>query len=484
MPIEKSSGQTRTEQLLSELCDQTFLKLWSYSNPFKSDGKELCDLIAIFDDHVFLMFDRESRKFDTSEKDVLLTWERWKKEVVDKQIKTAEGAKRYVSGQQLIYLDARQRIPLPVKISPQRLKVHKIVVAHGAAEACKNFSPDNIYGSLAISYAGDKSTSALPFMLDLDKVDPVHVFDSHNLEIVLRELDTVEDFVQYIVAKEDAIRRYDFLLYCGEEDLLAHYFFNFDQQTKKHRIGTADSKVNSIMVGEGEWQDFVGSKQYKLKKEADKVSYLWDEIIQRTCDNALKGTLIGTADAFDSRSAIYEMAKEPRFSRRALSENMIRAIQNFPENLTGLARNLSFMPSFFPETGYVFLQIKHPNISDYDNEYRPRRQAVLQIACGAAKNKFPHLKKVVGIAIDAPKFTDTNSEDFLLLECENWSTEDATQFHELNKDWKFFETGIATTKTVRNFPLADEVPGPKKKLGRNDKCPCGSGEKYKHCCLR
>jgi len=22
-----------------------------------------------------------------------------------------------------------------------------------------------------------------------------------------------------------------------------------------------------------------------------------------------------------------------------------------------------------------------------------------------------------------------------------------------------------------------------KKMGRNDKCPCGSGKKYKHCCL-
>ena len=25
---------------------------------------------------------------------------------------------------------------------------------------------------------------------------------------------------------------------------------------------------------------------------------------------------------------------------------------------------------------------------------------------------------------------------------------------------------------------------PQKKVGRNDPCPCGSGRKYKHCCLR
>jgi hypothetical protein len=85
--IHKSYGQTRTEQYLSRFCDKTFLGLWSYANPFKADGKELCDLIAVFDNHVFLFFDRESRKFDNTE-DVLLTWQRWRKDAIVKQIGT------------------------------------------------------------------------------------------------------------------------------------------------------------------------------------------------------------------------------------------------------------------------------------------------------------------------------------------------------------------------------------------------------------
>jgi hypothetical protein len=57
-----------------------------YANPFKADGKELCDLIAIFENHVFLFFDRDSRKFDRVDADIELTWERWKKEAITKQI--------------------------------------------------------------------------------------------------------------------------------------------------------------------------------------------------------------------------------------------------------------------------------------------------------------------------------------------------------------------------------------------------------------
>ena len=62
-----------------------------------------------------------------------------------------------------------------------------------------------------------------PFMIHLDKTAPVHVFDSHNLPIILGELDTVKDFSDYLDAKVRAIASLQSLLYCGEEDLLAHY---------------------------------------------------------------------------------------------------------------------------------------------------------------------------------------------------------------------------------------------------------------------
>jgi hypothetical protein len=77
MKIVKSRGVTPTENLLVALADRTFLKLWCYANPWKADGKELCDLIAVFGAHIFLFFDRESRKFDTAGADVALTWRRW-----------------------------------------------------------------------------------------------------------------------------------------------------------------------------------------------------------------------------------------------------------------------------------------------------------------------------------------------------------------------------------------------------------------------
>ena len=56
---KKSAGVTATERMLAEFCERSFLKLWSYPNPFKDDGHELCDLLAVFGDSVFVFFDRK-----------------------------------------------------------------------------------------------------------------------------------------------------------------------------------------------------------------------------------------------------------------------------------------------------------------------------------------------------------------------------------------------------------------------------------------
>ena len=421
--------------------------------------------------------------FSKEGNDPLINWNRWKKKVIDSQTRTAHGAERYIRSERNIFLDKDLTIPFPFDIDRKEMVVHKIIVAHGAKEACEDFSEDNVYGSLGVSYGPSEADLPFPFMIHIDKENPVHVFDSHNLTIIFSELDTFHDFTSYLDAKVDAITAYDMLSYCGEEDLLAHYFLNFDVSKNKHFIGTSEKDINAIMIGEGEWKDFIELEIYKRKKLADKISYHWDKLIQITCQNTLDGTIRGSSP-LKERSAIHEMAKEPRFHRRALSERIMQSIKNFPETSQRIMRNLSFMPSFYEDKAYVFLQLKVDGITDYENEYRPKRQALLEIACGAAKNKFDNLKTVVGIAIDAPKYAEKNSEDFILLDCTDWPDEQREHYIMLNEELGFFKTGVVEKRTVTEFPTVNKPKGPiRVKIGRNDPCPCGSGKKYKKCCI-
>ena len=481
--IVKSKGVTPTERLLADLCEKSFLKLWSYPNPIKDDKKELCDLLAVFENHLFIFFDRESGALTKENKDPLIQWNRWKKEAIDAQTKTAHGAERYIRSGRGIFLDTELAVPFPLDFDPQKVVVHKIIIAHGAKEACENFSDDNVYGSLGMFYVNGTPDLPFPFMVHMDKENPVHVFDSHNLPIIFSELDTFYDFTSYLDAKVEAIKTYDMLSYCGEEDLLAHYFLNFDETKNKHFIGTSEKDINGVYIGEGEWKDFIELEIYKSKKAADKVSYHWDKLLQITCQNTLDGT-IGGSSPLRGRSAIHEMAKEPRFHRRELSARMLQSIRNFPESQQRIMRNLSFMPSFYKDKGYVFLQLKVDGITDYENEYRPKRQALLEVACGAARNKFDYLKTVVGIAIDAPKYAETNSEDFILMDCTDWADERRDHYEKANEELGFFKTGVIEKRTVTEFPVVKKAKAPRRvKVGRNDPCPCGSGKKYKKCCI-
>jgi len=321
-------------------------------------------------------------------------------------------------------------------------------------------------------------------MVFMDIKRPVHVFDSHNVSIIFDELDTFYDFSSYLNAKIDALRKYDALVYCGEEDLLAHYFHNFDEKNKKHFIGKTGSDVGGLIIGEGEWKDLIELDIYKKRKKANEISYHWDELIQKTCQNTLNGTILGNSTPLRGKSAIHEMAKEPRFHRRLLAERMIQAIRTFPESSHPIMRNITFITSFYEEKAYVFLQLKVDNITDYDNDYRPKRQAMLKIACGAAKNKFHHLEIIIGIAIDAPKYAQTNSEDFILMDCTDWSSDDRKQYEEANMAFGFFKTASVKQMTINDFPAEKKpIMSSHRKPSRNSPCPCGSGIKFKKCCI-
>ncbi|MDT8375845.1 MAG: SEC-C metal-binding domain-containing protein [Mariprofundaceae bacterium] len=485
MGIEKSQGVTNTERLLAYLCEKTFLKLWAYPNPYNEKQVELCDLLAVFENHVFIFFDRESLILENSDKDPMINWQRWKKKVIDAQIRTANGAEKYIRKNRPVYLDQAKKVPFPIDIKSEDLVVHKIIVAHGAMDACKSFAEENVYGSLAITYGEQMGDFPFPFFIDLDRDNPVHVFDSHNLPIVFSELDTFYDFTAYLDAKNAAIEKYHFLTYCGEEDLLAHYFMNFDTSNNRHFIGSIDENIAGIFISEGEWKDFIDRSEYKARKAEDEGSYLWDEIIQRTCHFTLEGTIVG-ASPLGGKSAVHEMAKEPRFQRRVLSEGVIQAIRDFPDTSDNLVRKVTLIHSFYKGKAYVFLQLKALGFSDTEEEHREKRRAILEIACGSAKNRFDHLNIVVGIAIDAPRYVERNSEDFLLMDCSQWTESDKEYYEEANKDWNFFQTKNLTLhrKHTTEFPdIEQDKERNRKKVGRNDPCPCGSGKKYKKCCI-
>ena len=485
----RSKGVTPTESKLADLCQKSFLKLWSYANPFQEDGKEFCDVISVFEHHAFIFFDREKSLADFGpDEDPSTRWDRWKRSAIDRQIATAHGAERYLRSGRPIYLDAKISERLPLNLDLDHLIIHKIIVANGAADACKSFAEENISGSLAIAYGDPPEGSAKwPFLVHLDRNRPVHVFDSHNLPIVLGELDTVKDFSNYLDTKIGAISALSSLVYCGEEDLLGHYLLNTDPTTRRHFVVPPEGGLNGLWIGEGTWKSLYESAIYKATKKANEISYFWDRLINKTCDHWLRGELAGNAELLTRPNAILEMAKEPRFMRRAHVEHIDEAIRGFqwPQTDESIATSVRFFRSLYEYKAYVFLQVAVPEELRRDHAiYRERRREMLYLACGAAKNRFPHMRTIIGIVIEATRGESDEGQDFLLLDCAEWSDEQRDDIVARNRAFRFFSSLSIQQRTSSEFVQSGRKGALARdsRPGRNQECPCGSGKKFKRCC--
>jgi SEC-C motif domain protein len=72
---------------------------------------------------------------------------------------------------------------------------------------------------------------------------------------------------------------------------------------------------------------------------------------------------------------------------------------------------------------------------------------------------------------------DTAFVDFTAFHVESgreFPAQEKSEFHRIDGRWLY-------ARTVRSGPAPIKSSAPK--VGRNDPCPCGSGKKYKHCCL-
>ena len=277
--IEKSSGVTESERRLAQLAEGSFLSLWCYSNLFRDqgqksngDGKEICDLLVVFGDDIIIFSDK-SCAFPNKSPD--LDWRRWLRKAVFEAAEQAYGAERWIlQFPHRIFLDKKCTLRFPVPLPPQdRTRVHRVVVALNAAERCKAFFGRG-NGSLKVrpDVIG-KSHLGHPFTIG--QLDPargyVHVLDPFALDVVMREVNTASDFVDYLTKKERAITAGTFIEADGEEELVAYYSTHWDAHGNHDLVseaGGAPLEVASI------WNGLERNAKYLAKKRADVPSYL------------------------------------------------------------------------------------------------------------------------------------------------------------------------------------------------------------------
>lgn len=372
-----------------------------------------------------------------------------------------------------------KKFPYPLP-NIKEAKIHLVIVTHQISYYCKKL----LGGSGSLMFRNDIkgfSQHSEPFTIgDLDPLKTfVHVLDDTALNILMRARDTIDDFVSYLRKKEVLLRSKKDIFVAGEEELLAFYLKKTNPEGEHDFIFS--NNYDHLAILEGQWEEFQKNPQRLAQVTADRNSYFWDQLIEQFNKHALTGTQEYVwPPSFDSSEKVTRfLAAQPRFIRRLLAESFLEILRSTPVN----QRMIRVIPPWRNGDPYfVFLIFPFRQDRSYE-ENRSVRIKFLEACCRVVKLKYPDAVDIVGVATESGRMErEGGSEDACYLDARIWTKENEHEAKELQSKLAILIN--PNFKPMHALEYPEPITSPSAfvpKVGRNDKCPCGSGKKYKKC---
>lgn len=394
---------SKAEKIVNNICRESFLSLWSYANPLGKNNKELCDALVVCGSDIIII---SVKDIEYKEKmDPFVDFKRWTKKAIDSSFKQIYGAEKWIQAStHIIRNDGSQGITLP---DSSKRKIYRVAVAFGGK------------GQVSIG-VGDFGKGF------------VHVFTEKSLDIIFRELDTTTDFTEYLSAKEKLNERNIKVLSYGEENLLSLYLFN---------NRSFPSEYNHLIIENDLWDDLNNRPEYRQKKELDKISYIWDNIIEHFCHHALHDSQEFDPSLSDTEFAIRTMALENRFSRRILG----KTFSEFME-LASQKKVRSRMMMALSGVVYVFL-------ANEQGINRKHRESEIALRCFVARGSIPNAVTIVGLATEIYDGRKGFSFDLYYLNKETWTDSDQEQMEKIKQELALYTDPVFSHYSEDEYPL-------------------------------
>lgn len=260
----------------------------------------------------------------------------------------------------------------------------------------------------------------------------VHVLDDTSLDLLLKNLDTVSDFVGYLRKKEAFISSGRLGMAAGEEALLGWYVGKINDDDEHDFVVPSEAGGKLLALSESRWHDFLKSGERRRKLEADEVSYFWDGLIEEFAGHFMAGTSHHLTDVesthYDFEKVLRFFARESRLRRRLLAG----AVRDMHRTTPPTQRRIRVVPPMRSGDPYWVLLLfpfaENLNIGRtvaYEH-YREVRQEFLNCCLRVVKLIWPDALDIVGFATESGR-QEHGSEDAAYLDAREWS--DAAQEH-------------------------------------------------------
>jgi len=395
-PVDKHYFEVKgksAEVLVTQLAEKSFFVDWCFPNPKLPDGKELCDVLVVFGDIVIIWQIKDLKVARDGQ---------FKDSDMEKNLKQLSGARR------------------------QLMDLKTPVALENSRRTAETFDPNKVKEVYLISTLLGDDVVTLP-LIDQIKSYTAHVFTKDFLQIVLNELDTIVDFINYLREKEAFLKKIDRLIISGgEEELLAYYLMH-------GRKFKSLEEATFLNLDDGFWKRYFESEEYKYKAKENQISYYWDSVIDRAHEDG-KPTYEQIAR---------ELAGTHRFERRVLGEQMWQC-QQIAHN-SGKSRHRVY-PCDERGTTYCFM------FRDATGPDREKRLYALRALCEIARVKYPGNTKVVGISTDR-EIKPTCGYEYIVVNEPTITQEFRDRVEALQK-----ETGYLTNAKAVEYKASEYYP--------------------------
>ena len=416
-------------------------------------------VLVVFEDNVLLFSDKHCSFRGDKPSDV--AWRRWYTAAVLDSAGQLYGAERWLTNfPDRVFVDRACNHKLPISF-PSIPTFHRILTCRGASQISRNIWGGT--GSLFATNAPLRRCIDEPFRLGAfdERGRMYHVFEEVALDAVLRSLDTVSDFCEYLRKREAFFRRDAEIVAAGEDELLGFYLWGHREGVRGHDF-IVDHPATHIVIDESFWADWQRSAQRRAKEKADQVSYAWDRLIEKFSHHMRAGTLerlvTPVGDVSELERSVRWMAREPRFMRRMLAHALIEVMEN---TSPGQLRRRLVPPVDQGDPYWVFLVLPRKATVGYA-EYREFRQRFLIAHCLVVKYLYPDAQDILALAVEPPNAE--MSEDIVYFDAREWNDDLNERARRLHEEGRIFETRQQTTSTAWEYPIgAPSAPRPNRR---------------------
>lgn len=301
------------EEFVNSIAYNSFMRFWCYPSPKDEEGdkKEICDLLIIFGKSIIIL-SVKNYEFKNN-------YSRYFKKTIDKAVRQIYGAERKL------------------------FKSNRDIFIKHPDKAVERFPKENIKAIHRVIINLGEGVKFYPFQKETKEAKFISLFDKDAFKEIVRELDTIPDFIEYLVKRETLFKDKSVLVLPGEEndfpeetsrqffehsqqhfnplertsillsgtehDLLAHYLKN---ERNFPKLLHSEKYNGGLMQIDGSWNEFIAKKQVQKKKEKDQISYFIDKLVE----NEVLGD-----QSSQSQNLARELLSFDRFQRRIVAKS-------------------------------------------------------------------------------------------------------------------------------------------------------------------